>query len=193
MQSGSNGGTQITLTFERATNSAALCSFYCGEEAVDDIIHNELDNNLNTNDLFLVRDGEEVVAMFCIGKEKYSLFFPDETKDKMKNGFKPSPHTATSEGDDYWERFNYDAVELSLLAVKKDRRNRHIGSFIIEHVIEYLKSFEGQEYNGCEFLMVRALNLKSYTAIPFYMQCGFVPAKKELPGVNLDMYRILPS
>lgn len=193
MQSGSKEGTLTTLTFERATNSAALCSFYCGQDVVDKIIHEKLDENLNVNDLFLVRDDKEIVALFCIGKGKYSLFLPDETKEKMKRGLKPFPEKACSEGEEYWERFNYGAVELSLLAVKKERRNRHIGSFIVEHVIDYLKSFEGPEYKGCEFLMVRAFNSESYSAIPFYLKCGFFPAKAELPGRNLDMYRILPS
>lgn len=194
MQSGSKEGTQKTLTFERATNSAALCSFYCGQDEVDEIIHNAIDDNLYANDLYLVKEEQDIVAMFCLGKEKYCLFLPDDTKDKMKMGLKPVPKAASTDGEDYWDRFYYDAVELSLLAVKKEKRDQHIGSFIIEHVIDYIKNQrENSAYKDCEFLMVRALNMSDYTAVPFYSKCGFFPAKKEVPYQNLDMYRIIPK
>ena len=53
----------MDLLFERATNLAALDSFECGVPVVDEIIREALPMALSTNDLFLVRNEEEVVAL----------------------------------------------------------------------------------------------------------------------------------
>ena len=46
------------------------------------------------------------------------------------------------------------------------------------------------EYTG-DFVIVRALNTKEYSAIPFYKKCGFTPATVEVENTNLFMYRIV--
>ena len=66
----------------------------------------------------------------------------------------------------------------------------HIGSFIIESIIERLASDPNENR---EFIHVRALNTEEYSSIPFYRKCGFFPAVKEEKGVNLMMYRIIPQ
>lgn len=43
----------------------------------------------------------------------------------------------------------------------------------------------------CDFVTVRALRHNDYTAVPFYCNCGFVPAEKEQEGRNLFMYRVV--
>lgn len=180
----------MDLLFERATNLAALDSFECGVPVVDEIIREALPMALSTNDLFLVRNEQEVVALYCIQKENYSLFLSDEAKESMQEGSKPKPHSSLDEGSDYWNRFFYDSVELTLLAVKKELRGRHIGSFIIEHVLDILANDPEEKR---ELLVVRALNDSNYSAIPFYRKCGFFPAIKERPGENLIMYHIIPA
>lgn len=180
----------MDLLFERATNLAALGSFECGVSIVDEIIHEVLPTALSTNDLFLVKEKKEVVALYCLQKGSMSLFLSDSAKGHMKEGSKPKPHRAIEEGPAYWERFFYDSVELTLLAVKKGLRNRHIGSFVIEHILETLANDSGC---GQELLVVRALNMEGYSAIPFYRKCDFHPAVKERPGENLIMYHIIPA
>lgn len=188
MQSGSND-QELNLTFERATNTGALCSFKCGQDLVDGIIK-ELDTYLPTNDLFLVKQGDEVVALFCISKNDYCLFLSDTTKEKMQDGVKPKPDSARDCGEEYWEQMLFNAVEISLLAVRADKRGRHIGSYIIEYV---LHSLAGNPVEKREFLMVKALNIEEYTAVPFYAKCGFFPAQIEALGKSLAMYRIIPK
>ncbi len=39
-----------------------------------------------------------------------------------------------------------------------------------------------------DFVTVRALKHDDYTAVPFYLNCGFYPAEKEVEGRNLFMY-----
>ena len=178
------------LTFERATDLAALRCFKCGQEEVDHIIQDELPFTLTTNDLYLVKDGDEVVAMFCLQKDTHCLFLSDSAKEKMQKGSKPKPASACIEGEEFWERFNYDSKELTLLAVKENRRGQHLGAFIVESVIEKLANDPDEKR---EFLFVRALNTDKYTAVPFYQKCHFYAAVNPVPGQNLMMYRIIPK
>lgn len=188
MPSGSKQSTLKELSFERATSLAALRLFQCGQEDVDKIIKDDLPFLLATNDLWLVKDEEEVVALFCLQRDPYCLYLSDVVKERMREGMKPKPITAQNEGNAFWDRFFYESKELTLLAVKEDRRNNHIGAFVIESIIEMLIG-EGEEK---ELLSVRALNTNKYSAIPFYLKCHFTPARDQVPGQNLIMYRVIP-
>ena len=188
MLCGSKGITLKDLTFERATNLAALQLFKCGQDEVDKIIKEDLSSLLPTNDLWLVKDGEEVVALFCLQKDPYCLFLSDDVKEKMKDGEKPKPIAARKEGEAFWDKFFYESKELTLLAVKEDRRKQHLGAFIIESIVEMLVNSDEKK----ELLSVRALNIDGYSAIPFYLKCHFIPARDQVPGQNLIMYRVIP-
>ncbi len=178
------------LTFERATDLSALHSFKCGQEEVDHIIQDELPYTLTTNDLYMVKYGDEVVALFCLQKDTHCLFLSDSAKKNMHMGSKPKPDSARREGEAFWERFYYDSRELTLLAVKEGLRGQHLGSFIVESVVEKLANDPDEKH---DFLIVRALNTKHYTAVPFYKKCHFYAAANEIPGQNLMMYRIIPK
>lgn len=186
---GSKESTLTDLTFERATNLAALQLFKCGQDEVDKIIKEDLPSLLPTNDLWLVKDKDEVVALFCLQRDPYCLFLSDRVKEKMKEGQKPKPIAAKQEGVEFWDKFFYESKELTLLAVKKERRNQHLGAFIIESILEMLVN-SGEKK---ELLSVRALNIKDYSAIPFYLKCNFTPAMDQVPGQNLIMYRVIPK
>ena len=189
MLSGSKENTLTALTFERATNLAALQLFKCGQEEVDKIIKEDLPSLMPTNDLWLVKDKEEVVALFCLQRDPYCLFLPDKVKEKMKEGQKPKPIAAKQEGEDFWDKFFYESKELTLLAVKEERRKQHIGAFIIESILEMLVD-SGEKK---ELLSVRALNINGYSAVDFYLKCHFTPAMDQVPGQNLIMYRVIPK
>lgn len=188
MLSGSEENILRELTFERASNLTALHLFKCGQDEVDKIIKEDLPSLLATNELWFVKDGEEVVALFCLQKDPFSLFLSDEVKEKMREGEKPKPVTARKKGEAYWDKFLYESRELTLLAVKEELRGRHIGAFIIESILEMLVN-TGEEK---ELLCVRALNIEDYSAIPFYLKCHFTPASDQVPGQNLIMYRVIP-
>ena len=93
------------LIFERATNLAVLRCFKCGQEEVDHIIQDELPYTLSTNDLYLVKDGDEVVTLFCLQKDTHCLFLSDSAKESMQKGSKPKPESARVDGEEFWERF----------------------------------------------------------------------------------------
>ena len=190
MSSGSKENKPKELVIERATNVGALCSFRCGQDLVDGII-SELDTHLVTNDLFLVKERDELVAIFCLGKEGHNMFLSDGAKENMQKGVKPVPQRASAkEVQAFLETsFYFDSIELSLLAVKESKRGIHIGSFIIEKIIEAIAN---KPDNTREFLFVKALHLQDYSAVPFYLKCGFSPAQDEKIGRSLGMFRIIP-
>lgn len=68
------------------------------------------------------------------------------------------------------------------------RQHHHIGSFVIERIMEEVAKDESMH---CDFVTVRALKHDGYTAVPFYQKCGFFPAEQEQEGRNLFMYRIV--
>lgn len=185
MSSGSKDHELKELTIERATDTCALHSFKCGQNLVDEVI-SELDDYLSNNNLFLVKDGEEVVALYCMRKDDHSLFLPSKTKERMINGLKPMPVGVIDEDQDY-----YRSAELSLLAVREDCQRRHIGSIIIEKVMDELVN---ERVPNREFLIVRALDVKDYSAIPFYRSCGFVSVRvqeKDACDNSVMMYRVI--
>ncbi len=183
MPSGSKSEQLTQLSFERATSIAALHSFSCGQATVDRIIQ-ELEDHLPTNDLYLVKEGEDVVALFCLQKDNHALFLSDATRDKMRCGIKPMPSVPLNE---YLNTFA--SKELSLLAVRKDYQRRRLGSFIIEMVMEKLVR---EKEENCEFLIVKALCEEDYSAVPFYEKCGFFPSQVFRKGdMSLTMYRVI--
>lgn len=191
VSSGSKESKQKELVVERATNVGALCSFKCGQKVVDNIIR-ELDKHLATNDLFLVKEEDELVAIFCLGKFGHNMYLSDGAKVNIQRGIKPSPQRASAEElQSYLEStFSFDSQELSLLAVKEGKRGRHIGSSIIENIIDF---FASDPNNKSEFLFVKALHLPDYSAVPFYRKCGFCSTQDEMLGESLGMFRVIPK
>ena len=187
-QSGNNGGMPIKLTFERVSDTRALSNFTCGIKDIDDFIHNELQEYIymGSCQLYLIRDDEEVVAMYCL--DRHNLHLSDMVKEKMHEGAKPAPQNAPEADSPYWFNPFFEAVEITYLAVAKSRQHQHIGSFVIERIMEEVARDEEVK---CDFVTVRALKHDDYTAVPFYQNCGFFPAEKEQEGRNLFMYRIV--
>lgn len=188
MQSGSNSSSTKQLTFERTTDASALSDFFCGIQSMDDYIHKELQDyvSMGNCEMYIVREDNDVIAMFCL--DNNSLMLSDTTKENMKKGVKPCP-LGTSDPDSlFWYKPSFDAVEITYLAVTVSRQRQHIGWFIIEQIMN--RVCVSGEYN-CDFVTVRALKEKDYSAVPFYKKCGFYPARKEQEGENLFMYRVV--
>ncbi len=190
MQSGNKPSlSSVQLKFEKVNSVKVLSGFTCGIASMDKFIHEGLQNYLNMGNcnMFTVKDGEHIVAMFCLDDSTLSLSEP--AKENMVCGKKPKPIDAPKDEDSpYWWKSSYDAKEITYLAVASDYQNRHIGSFIIESILLKVASDKSV---ACDFLTVRALNEEGYSAIPFYKKCGFVAASEEEANKNLFMYRII--
>lgn len=188
MQSGNNCRRPKPLVFERITDAGILSSFSCGIDAMDYFIRHELQNYIwmGSCQLYVVREEEEIVAMFCL--DRHNLCLSEVVKGKMQEGIKPAPQHAPDADSPYWLKPFFDAVEITYLAVTADRQHQHIGSFVIERIMDKLA--RDTEVH-CDFVTVRALKHDDYTAVPFYLNCGFFPAEKEVEGRNLFMYRIV--
>lgn len=188
MQSGNNIGSSIKFIFERTTDASVLSNFSCGIDSMDDFIHDELQDYLwmGSCQMYVIREEDEIVAMFCL--DKHNLCLSEVVKEKMQEGSKPSPQGAPESNESYWLKPFFDAVEITYLAVSKNRQHQHIGSFVIERIMDRVAQ---DTTVNCDFVTVRALKHDDYTAIPFYRKCGFFPAEKEVEGRNLFMYRIV--
>jgi len=188
MQSGSNFDTPKQLVFERVTDASILSDFSCGIDSMDEFIHQELQDYIwmGSCQLFVIRDGEDIVAMYCL--DQHNLCLSEIVKDKMKDGLKPSPQNAPDADSPYWFKPFFEAIEITYLAVATSRQRQHIGSFIIESIMSQVAHDPNIQ---SDFVTVRALKHDDYTAVPFYSSCGFFPPEKEIDGRNLFMYRIV--
>ena len=188
MQFGNNSNSPKQLSFERTTDSSVLSNFSCGIDSMDEFIHNELQDYLwmGSSELYVIRENEDIVAMFCL--DNHNLCLSEVVKEKMQEGTKPSPQNAPDAESPYWLKTFFNAVEITYLAVSKSRQHQHIGSFVVERIMDKI----AQDADiSCDFVTVRALKHENYTAVPFYQKCGFYPAEKEVEGRNLFMYRIV--
>lgn len=187
MQSG-NKTNLYELKFERADDVDALSNFVCGLPDIDDFIHHRLRDYVSMGgcELYVVKEQEEIIAMFCL--DNSTLPLSETAKEKMQEGTKPTPPHNPEPNDSYWWKPCYEAVEITYLAVAEARRNQHIGSFIIEAIMNKVAI---SDYQG-DFVIVRALQCQDgYTAVPFYEKCGFFLAEKRVSDKNLFMYRVV--
>lgn len=193
MQSGNNSNeASCGLVFERVDSVDTLSDFSCGLPVIDDFIHNELHEYvcMGECELWIVKDiaKDEVVAMFCLGKSNLSL--SESAKKKIFDGEKPAPQQQPDSEDVYWWSPFHEATEITYLAVAERRRKQHIGSFIIEEIMNRVASLSS-EYAG-DYVIVRALQCADgYTAVPFYEKCGFFLAEDRVSNKNLFMYRVV--
>ena len=187
MQSGNNETAFTDLVFERIDDASVLSNFYCGIPEMDDFIHQKLQGFLNRtdNNTYVVRYGEEIIAMLSLGDDTLTL--DEDDKDDMKSGFIPKP-TIALEQKDYLEEREFPAVEITYLAVDRQWRGQGIGEYIISQVENKVLS----ERPECEFITVEAYITKGYSAVGFYSRCDFTPAEPPMGYKDtLRMYKVL--
>ena len=187
MQSGNNETVFADLVFERIDDASVLSNFYCGITEMDDFIHEKLQTYLSQTgcDTYVIRSGEEIVAMLSLGDDMLTL--DEDDKDDMKSGFVPKP-SISLEQKEYLEESEFPAVEITYLAVDKKWRGKGIGEYIISQV----ESKVQREYPDCEFITVEAYITKGYSAVGFYTHCDFTPAEPPLGYKDtLRMYKVL--
>ena len=111
----------------------------------------------------------------------------DDDKDDMKSGFIPKP-TIALEDQSFLAEKEFPAVEITYLAVEKERRGQGIGEYIISQVEAKVL----RDNPECEFITVEAYKTKDYSAVGFYNRCNFTPAEQPLGYKDtLRMYKVL--
>ena len=99
--SGISKSNSHKIKIESAHQASVLSSFYCGNDTVDNFIHNELQNYLDMGNckLFVVKEDDNVIGMFCL--ETSSLTLTESAKENMQNGKKPIPDNVPKSPDDF--------------------------------------------------------------------------------------------
>lgn len=177
------------LKFERLTDASQLRDFYCGIDTMDTFLHGEFRDYLYLGicQAYVVKEDGIVIAMYSL--DKFNVFISDEVKSKMREGVKPIPQDALDPNNPYWRLPLIDSMEITYLAVAKEKQHEHIGSFIIEKIIKDLLK---DETCTSPLLTVRAYKSETYTAVPFYERCGFYPTEESSDRKpTLCMYRII--
>ena len=134
------------LLYERAVDMSVLSNFNCGISAMDDFIHNSLQEAIARDglDTYFVKKDNEIMAVFSICEHML--------RTKISSG----------------EYVFYDTIEIEYLAVKNTAQRQGIGKSIIDLIAEKLMQ-------GRNMLSVSAyvdIDTK-YSAVPFYEECGF--------------------
>ena len=126
------------LKFERLTDASQLRDFYCGIDTMDTFLHGEFRDYLYLGicQAYVVKEDGIVIAMYSL--DKFNVFISDEVKSKMREGVKPIPQDALDPNNPYWRLPLIDSMEITYLAVAKEKQHEHIGSFIIEKIIKDL-------------------------------------------------------
>ena len=154
------------LKYSREDSADILKDFECGIRAMDDFIHSCLDSFLNNDSrysFYVALDDEYgIVAMFVTSS---GIFVDHDGEFQDLPLGKPWGYL-----DDDFEMHSgtmYPTLEIDYLAVRRDLRDKGIGTEIIAHLSE---TAHGKK---CYFLTVDAYHTKGYNAIPFYEKQGF--------------------
>ncbi len=138
------------INIERAYQTDALSTFFCGVREMDLLIHKKQDGlktyiEQRSCEFYQVTENDTIVALFVITRRTISINKEQE-----------------------------DSLELDFLAVKKEYQRKRIGTIIIEEIEKQARQ------NGYNFLTVGAFKNKRYSAIGFYEKLGFfINGKQE--------------
>ena len=186
-------GSKYRLSFERVDDASILSEFNCGLDVMDRFIHSGLQWCIDYHYcvVYAVKDSEDIVGIVALGCDKLELDIAD--KEELQRGFFPKPEIDFNYQDTFWAKSSYPAIEITYLAVRKDKRHLGIGEYIIEAVGQ--RAIDSRHnMAGCQFLTVEAYNRGNSSAVGFYSRCDLVAAEEPNPNKEtLRMYKtILP-
>lgn len=183
----------IDIQIKRTSNFSELQSFTCGIEIMDTFIHESLEKCVQNHycTAYTVCDMATscVVAIFALSFD--SLNLDDDDKEEMMTGISnaQTPLLATNYEEIFLGKKVYPALEISYLAVSEQWRNKHIGSRVVQAIVDMVQN---QEFAGCQFITVEAMINKPYSAVGFYENCSFAPCEYLNPNKGtLRMFRTL--
>ena len=151
-----------------------LDNFYCGIAEMDKFIHNSSGFTMSIENhyckAFVVKnESSDIVAVFALNFDAIS--FDSENFDDIFSGALGSTPDIDFEYHEIFEsKVHHPALEITYLAVRKDKQRQGIGEYLIE---EIASAAQKQRLAGCEFLTVSAYHCENYTAVNFYSKCLF--------------------
>ncbi len=186
-------GNKLKLQFERIEDSSILSDFNCGLDVMDHFIHSGLQWCIDYHYcvVYSVREADDIIAIVALACDKLGL--DSEDKEEIRLGYYPKPNIEFDYQDTFWAKSSYPAIEITYLAVRKDKRGLGFGQFIIEAIAQ--RALDSQfNMAGCQFLTVEAYRKGGNSTVGFYNKCDFVAAEEPNPNKEtLRMYKtILP-
>ena len=152
----------------RLNEGETIASFDCGDEDLNDFIHNEA--KLYRKALLAMSYGvldethSKVVGYFSLANDRISL--GDFVTKTEFNRFRKRRFVNEK------RLKSYPAVKICRLGVDIAARGQHVGSFILHFIKMY---FTNDNKTGCRFLTVDAYA----EAVPFYLKNGFFPLNDD--------------
>ena len=147
------------------TSDYEMKLFDCGDAALNGFLCNDaklfLEHQLART--YLLCDGEEIAAYFCLFNDKVSkLEVSNSAWRKIKKLFPHSKHFGS-----------YPAVKIGRFAVSLRYRNQGLGVKLMQTIKRYLREDMG-------YSMFRFLTVDAYlTAVSFYEKNDFKPLASE--------------
>lgn len=160
--------------FKRVDDTSTLFDFESGVEPIDKFIKNKEKGlekfiKLRLSNLWVVFERGEAVALFALSKDAIMLNNEDRRNIEQDKD-KASALVPSGNEEKFWEKERFPAIEIDYLAVRKNKRNVHLGTLIIDAISE--RALE-DELSATMFLTVEAYDTKDYSAVEFYKKCGF--------------------
>lgn len=185
--------------FRRVDDTSTLLNFKCGIKPMDDFIHDKENGlakfiKLRLSNLWVVLEKGVAVAFFALSKDSLTLNF-DDRRNIERNEKKAKTLVPVKEDvDKFWDKDKYSAIEIDYLAVREDKRDNpdiRLGSLIIAAIEEQAKV---DKLSSTLFITVEALDTAKYSAVGFYLKCGFDYSEVAQNKYNYDaVYGNLPT
>ena len=155
--------------FKRVDDTSTLFDFESGVEPIDKFIKNKEKGlekfiKLRLSNLWVVFERGEAVALFALSKDAIMLNNEDRRNIEQDKD-KASALVPSGNEEKFWEKERFPAIEIDYLAVRKNKRNVHLGTLIIDAISE--RALE-DELSATMFLTVEAYDTKDYSAVEFY-------------------------
>lgn len=125
----------------------------CGLDVMDRFIHSGLQWCIDYHYcvVYAVKEAEDIVAIVALGCDKLELDSTD--KEELQMGFFPKPDIDYNYQQTFWAKSSYPAIEITYLAVRKDKRHLGIGDIIdrldatlgVSLPSEYMSNIRGNE------------------------------------------------
>lgn len=175
------------IEISSSNSTESLKDFECGVPAMDNFIHNGLQESLDHHycRLYTATANGLIVAMFALSFDSVDLDVDD--KEEIASGISSTgtPELSFGYENTFYSKRRYPALDIAYFAVRKEYRNQHIGQRLVSAIKDMDRN---QKVGGCQFLSVEAYNVPGYSAVLFYDKCGFAP--NELPDPNKDTLRM---
>ena len=178
--------TDYQLSISLLQDFSVLKAFDCGIEAMNKFIRNDFQMSVENHfcEAYCVYSDKELIGLFALSFDSIDL--DNDDKEDLQSGFSTFiPDIDYNYEDTFYSKRRYPALDIAYLAIQKNWRGKHIGTAIISEISNRAKN---QRFAGCQFLTVEAYATNDYSAVDFYINCGFSPS--ELKNPNKDTLRM---